>query len=123
MTMKGCIARNNRGDGFHFEGVKPDMENCIAEGNGGHGVVVISAEVVKTMRALGLPDGLDPKEVANLLVQMQSAKPDDRKQIVNSSGLVQRLGTLAVNVPTVIASLLTIAADPNVHQLIAHLRV
>lgn len=123
MEFDGCVAKNNGGDGFRFEGVKPEMKNCVSEGNDGHGVIVISADAVKTIRGLSLPDGLDPKEVANLLVQMQSAKPDDRERIVKSSGLVQRLGTLVVNVPNVIANLLTIAADPNVHQLIAHLRV
>lgn len=126
MTIKfnNVRALDNAADGFRFEGdTDAELNGCVSEGNRGHGFIAISEGAVRAIRELQLPDGLDPKDVARLLQQLQATAPNERLYIAKASGLAQRLARLAVDVPTVLASLVTIAAYPNVHDWITRLQM
>lgn len=118
--IKGFVASNNGRDGIRIEGdADVHLEDVQTSGNGRHGINVLRhAGLLET---LGLPKETDPKDLANLLKSLQNHPAADREDVVQQSGILQRIGKVAVDGSTFISNILSIAANPNVHEVIKRL--
>ncbi len=72
------------------------------------------------MEKLGLSRETNPKELADLLIQLQGKNKDEGSEIVKKSGFLEKLTTLK-DASILTTNLLTLVAQPNIAQIIAWL--
>ena len=120
IRMKGVVASNNGGDGIRIEGDEHiDAEDIHTFGNGGQGINIIRHAGL--LEQLGLPKETDPVALANLLAALQNIPVPEREAAVVQSGILQKIGKVAVDGSTFISNILSIAGNPAVAGVIQQL--
>ncbi|WP_162823678.1 hypothetical protein [Lysobacter sp. TY2-98] len=120
IRIKGLVARNNGGDGIRIEGdVHVDAEDLLVEGNGGSGIAILRHAPL--LEQLGLPRDTDPQALARLLHELQGIRPAKREEHAAKSSLLRKVGGGAAGMVAFAANVATLAASPQVSQLIQRL--
>lgn len=115
MTIKliNIKANNNGLDGVHIEGnVDVEIDGLTAEGNKGKGLSITQPQTI--FNKLGLPADTDPVLLTELLTKLQKANStEEKEETIVSSRLGQFLRKHGINITTIAANLLSIAASYN----------
>lgn len=120
IRIRGLVSSNNGGDGVRIEGdVHLDAEDIHTFGNGGQGINIIRHAGL--LEQLGLPKETDPVALANLLKMLQNVPVAEREAAVLESGILQKIGKVAVDCSSFISDVLSIAGNPAVHTVIQQL--
>jgi hypothetical protein len=120
IRIRGLVSSNNGGDGVRIEGdVHLDAEDIHTFGNGGQGINIIRHAGL--LEQLGLPKETDPVALAKLLTTLQNVPAAEKEAAVLQSGILQRIGKVAVDGSTFISNVLSIAGNPAVHTIIQQL--
>lgn len=116
MTIKitNITTKNNGRDGVRIEGdIDVEIDGLTAEGNGGQGLNIIKPQTI--LDQLGLPTDTDPALLAELLAKLKTANSiEEKEKTIVSSRLGQFLRKHGINITTITANLLSIAASNNV---------
>ena len=120
IRIRGLVSSDNGGDGIRIEGdVHLDAKDIRTSGNGGQGINIIKhADLLETF---GLPKETDPVALANLLIALQGIPTPERKAAAVQSGILQKIGKVAVDGSTFISNVLSIAGNPAVAGIIQQL--
>jgi hypothetical protein len=95
-----------------------DIRNHSVEDN--RAITFDIKEKPSFIEKLGLSRETNPKELADLLIQLQGKNKDEGSEIVKKSGVLEKLTTLK-DASILTTNLLTLAAQPNIAQIIAWL--
>jgi len=113
IKITNIVANNNGGDGVRIEGnIDVEIDGLTAEGNGGQGLNIIQPQTI--FDKLGLPTDTDPALLAELLAKLQTENSiEEKEKTIVSSRLGQFLRKHGINITTIAANLLSIAASYN----------
>ncbi len=123
MTIKiGEIqANDNYLGGVQIEGkVDLDIDKITALRNGGEGVVVRDTPCI--LEALGLPKDTNPKDLANLILQVQNESEQNRERIIKNSSLFSKILPNSISTTALISNVLNIANHPQFQAIVDQLK-
>ena len=119
IKIRGFQAISNAGSGIYINGdVELDAENIYTERNGGDGLTI--NKPLSLIEKLGLPKETNPKELGELLTQLQGKNKDEATEIIKESDLLKGLSGVA-DVSDIASLIFAISTNPNVQSLIENL--
>ena len=120
VSVKNTVIQSSGKDGLRAEGdIDLEIEGVHFLDNGEHGMNLVGP-AAPLMRELGLPEDTNPRELAELLMQIQGRSKAEGEVLIKKSTFLEKFDGVT-NVTTITNNLLQLAANPNVLQIITYL--
>ena len=119
IKIRGFRSIGNAGSGMFVSGdVELDAEDIYTEANGMDGLTIIQPQTL--VEKLGLPKEVDPKQLGELLSQIQNKNEFEAKEIISNSSFLTKLAGTA-NLADIASLVFAISTNPDVHKIIERL--